>query len=373
MGKLDRVWGLVCKETYQIVRDPSSIVIAFILPVMLIFLFGYAVSLDVQNLKIGLVLEDTNPDINLLSESFNNSNYFDAKIAHDRHKVEELILADKLRGIVVVPDEFDRDLAAADKSAQIQVIADGSETNTAALLQNYVQGVWGNWLQQKQIQKGQEFKPPISNTVRIWYNPEANSRFFLLPGSIAIIMTLIGTLLTSLVIAREWERGTMEALMATPVTIGEIIWGKIIPYYFLGLGSMIACVIMAVYVFGVPLRGSLWLLSLVTSLYLGTALSLGLLISTVAHNQFLASQISLYAAYLPSFLLSGFLFEISSMPDILQFITRFIPARYFVNSLQTLFLTGDVYALIAINCLWITLFGFILIILVMRRVRKRLD
>jgi ABC-2 type transport system permease protein len=193
MPKLERIWGLVCKETYQIVRDPSSIVIAFILPTLLIFLFGYAVSLDIQNLKIGIVIEDTTPDVNLLVESFNNSIYFDIKTAHDRHKVEELIVADKLRGIVVVPEQFAQNLNAAHSSAQIQVIADGSEANTAALLQNYVQGVWANWLQQNKVQQGADFLLPITTAARIWYNPEANSRFFLLPGSIAIIMTLIGT------------------------------------------------------------------------------------------------------------------------------------------------------------------------------------
>jgi ABC-2 type transport system permease protein len=369
----NRVWGLIKKEYYQILRDPSSILIAFVLPAMLIFIFGYAVSLDIRELRIGLVLEDTNPEVNLFAESFLNSSYFAVTKSHSRDYIEDQLLEGKLRGMVVVPFNFDRDISTKKTFSPIQVIADGSETNTANLLQNYVRGAWQIWLQQKQIQEGVNFSPPIQPQQRTWFNSAGISRYSLLPGAISIIMTIIGTLLTALVIAREWERGTMEAVMATPVTIGEIVLGKLIPYFILAQLSMMICFFLSVVVFEVPFRGSFLLLFLLTSLFLGAALSLGLLISTTARNQFEASQMSLYTAYLPAFLLSGFLFEISSMPLFIQIITYFLPARYFVSNLQTIFLAGDIYPLILKNCLGIFIIGGFFAMLVVKRIRKRID
>jgi ABC-2 type transport system permease protein len=371
--KFNRILGLIKKEIYQIVRDPSSLLIAFVLPSLLIFIFGYAVTLDIQQLKIGIVVEDTNPNANLFAESFKNSPYFDVTMAHSRHELEEELVASKIRGMIVLPFYFDRYITTANLPAPIQVIADGSETNTANLLQNYVLAGFDNWLQQKRQMSGQKSTIPVNVVQRIWYNPDNISRNFLLPGSIAIIMTIIGTLLTALVVAREWERGTMEAMMATPVTIGEIMWGKIIPYFILGLCSMLVCVVLAVFVFNVPLRGSIWMLGFVSSLFLATSLSLGLLISTLAKNQFVASQGALYTAFLPAFVLSGFIFEIQSMPTIIQIFTYILPARYFVNSLQTLFLTGDVLPLIFRNCFGIVLIGSFFLFMVRRKIRKRLD
>jgi ABC-2 type transport system permease protein len=371
--KFNRLLGLIKKEAYQIVRDPSSMIIAFGLPALLIFIFGYAVTLDIQELKIGMVVEDTSPDANLFVESFANSPYFNVTQAYSRHDLERQLLASKLRGMIVIPFYFDRDLTTRNIPAPIQVIADASETNTANLLQDYVESAWRIWLNQRDQIQGVTSVTPVAIEERIWYNPDNISRNFLLPGSIAVIMTIIGTLLTALVVAREWERGTMEALMATSVTIGEILWGKIIPYFILGLGSMFVCVIVVVFIFDVPFRGSVWLLFIVTSLFLATSLCLGLNISTLARNQFVASQGALYTAFLPAFILSGFIFEIQNMPRLIQLFTYLLPARYFVSSLQTLFLTGNVYVLILKSCVGITLIGLVFMTLVRKQTRKRLD
>lgn len=368
-----RVRALIVKEFYQIARDPSSLLISVVLPLILLFIYGYGVSLDMNHLKIGLVLEDTSPEAQSFAETLGNSKYLDVKIARHRHEFLGEIVRGSIRGIVVVPAYFSQFLKRPDYIAPIQVIADGSEPNTANFVQNYVRGAWQVWLQQEQI----KYKTPkdsfISPQFRFWYNEQLESRNFLIPGSLAIIMTLIGTLLTALVVSREWERGTMEALMSTPVSIGEILVGKLVPYFILGMCSMCICVTVAVFLYNVPLRGSVLLLALVSSLFLLTALGLGLFISTLAKNQFLAAQASIIVAFLPGFILSGFIFEISSMPLPIRLFTYVIPARYFVSCLQTLFLVGDVWGLILKNMLFMFIFSLFIFTLIARRTVKRLD
>lgn len=372
-GSIRRVKALIIKEFFQIIRDPSSILISIMLPLLLLFLYGFGVSLDLNHLRLGLVLDETSVDAVSFAESLKNSPYFEVKTAPDRRELEEAIIAGQIRGIVVVPSYFSAFKKRRDKIAPIQVIADGSEPNTAAFVQNYVLGAWGKWLQQEKINQNLQGLPIVNVEPRFWYNEELVSRNFLVPGSLAIIMTLIGTLLTALVVAREWERGTMEAMMATPVEIYELLVGKLIPYFILGMLSMTMCVIVAVFVYSVPLRGSFWLLGLVSSAFLFTATQLGLLISTISRNQFVASQASIITGFLPAFILSGFIFEISSMPPIIQFITYLIPARYFVSCLQTLFLVGNVWELIIPNTLYILTFGFILLLITAHKTVKRLD
>lgn len=370
---LYRLRGLVRKELFQIIRDPSSILIAFVLPLILIFLFGYALNLDANNLRVGLVVERTSPTANELSYSFINSQNFNVTYGRSLAEVQDQVRASELRGIILIPENFARDFKEQDKIAHLQVIADGSEPNTASLLQNYAKATYQGWFRQHTLQEGRTLKLPIQLEPRTWYNPASISRFFLLPGSIAVIMTIIGTLLTALVIAREWERGTMEAMLVTPLRVSEILLGKLIPYFILGIGSLLVCLLLSIFVFEVPFRGSLWLLLLISSLFLISALSLGLLISTLAKNQFIASQAALYSAFLPAFLLSGFIFEIESMPNALQNITFLLPARYFVQSLKTLFLAGDVYTLIAFNALGIMMMGSIFLFIAKTKIRKRLD
>lgn len=368
-----RLKALIIKEFFQIIRDPSSIMISFVLPLILLFLYGFGVSLDMDHLKIGVVLEDTAPDAQSFAQSLANSRYFEVRIVRHRNELTGEILRGNIRGIVVIPSYFSQFRHRQDAIAPIQVIADGSEPNTASFVQNYVQGAWQNWLQQEAISSDLQGLSLVNAQPRFWYNEELESRRFLIPGSLAIIMTLIGTLLTALVVSREWERGTMEALMATPVSITELVMGKIIPYFILGMGSMLLSTAFAVIVYGIPLRGSLWLLMLVSAIFLMTALSLGLLISTIARNQFVAAQAAIVSSFLPAFILSGFLFEISSMPPIIRAITRILPARYFVSSLQTLFLVGNVWKLIFLNIFYMMLLGSIILFITAKKTVKRLD
>ncbi len=370
---MNRVWALVRKEFYQIIRDPSCILISFVLPLILLFLYAYGVSLDMNHLKVGLVLEDNTREANSFAESLTNSPYFEVTKAKDRREIEEKIVAGTIRGLVVVPSYFTTFLKLNGEIAPIQVISDGSEPNTATFIQNYVQGAYSKWQIQEAISRGEKVSSLILPQPRFWYNEELESRNFLIPGSLAIIMTLIGTLLTALVVAREWERGTMEALMATPVTIFELVIAKLIPYFLLGLTSMTLMTLIAILFLNVPLRGSLFVLEIVSSAFLFTACLLGLLISTLSKNQMIASQASIVSAFLPAFILSGFLFEIASMPKIIQLITYLIPARYFVTCLQTIFLTGNVWAVLIPNTLIMLFIGSLFLIGVILVTKKRLD
>lgn len=372
-GRGRRIKALIIKEFYQIIRDPSSIIISAFFPILLLFLYGYGVSLDMNHLRIGLVMEDTSPDAQSFANAITGSRYFDVKIARHREEFSGDIIKGKIRGIVVIPSYFSEFRRRQDIIAPIQVIADGSEPNTASFVQNYVQATWNTWLKQESISSDLQGLPVIATQPRFWFNEQLESRYFLVPGSLAITMTLIGTLLTALVVAKEWERGTMEALMATPVSIFEILVGKLVPYFFLGMCSMLISTSCAVLFYEIPLRGSLLVLALVTGVFLLFALSMGLLISTLAKNQFVAAQVSILSSFLPAFILSGFIFEISSMPLPIRTITYLVPARYFVSSLQTIFLAGNVWSLIITNFIIMLCFGLFVFFITAQKTVKRLD
>ena len=376
-----RLRALIWKESIQILRDPSSILIALVLPVMLLFLFGYAVSLDLTRLHIGVVMEERTPESETLVLSLRNSRYLDVTVSFDRAALERELVAGRLRGLLIIPVDFSRRVTSSsyyavssdvNPSGVLQIIADGSEPNTATFVESYLQAAVSIWLQQRGLEAANPATQLVTLETRNWYNPSLESKNYLVPGSIAIIMTMIGTLLTALVVAREWERGTMEALMATPVAIQELVLGKLIPYFGLGIGSMTFCTTVAVCLFRTPLRGSLLSLFLVTSLFLAGGLALGLLVSTLAKSQFVAGQIAVILAFLPAFQLSGFLFEISSMPQFLQYITYLFPARFFVQALQTIFLAGDVWRLVLTNSAILLVFALLFFALTARVTRKRL-
>jgi ABC-2 type transport system permease protein len=372
-GKTRRLIALIIKESFQIIRDPSTILISVVLPLLLLFIYGFGVSLDLNHLRLGLVMEDTSPDAIRFAQSFINSPYFDLKISRDRRELNDDLTRGRIRGVVVIPSYFSAFRTLPKTIAPIQVIGDGSEPNTANFVQYYVQGAYQNWLKQEQISAGLKGLPIVNTVPRFWYNEQLESRFFLLSGSLAIIMTLIGTLLTALVVSREWELGTMESLMSTPVSRVEIVAGKVIPYFILGMVSMVICVTVSVMGYGLPLRGSWWLLALVSSLFLFCALGFGLLVSTLCKSQLIASQVSVTAGFLPAYILSGFLFEISSMPHWIQILTYFIPAKYFVQCLQTIFMVGNVWELILYNMLAMLVIGITFFILTALKTVKRLD
>ena len=370
-GRFRRLAALLAKESIQIVRDPSSILIAFVLPLILLFLFGYGVSLDANSVRIGVAVEAPSAPSQSLAAAFRASRFFNVREARDRRQLEPLLIAGDIRGIIVIPARFGEDALRNPRTARLQVLTDGSEPNTAKFVENYAQGVWQSWLAEQL--SGERATPAVSLEPRFWFNPELRSRYFLVPGVIAIVMTLVGTLLTALVVAREWERGTMEAMMATPISTVELIVGKLLPYFVLGLAAMALCTVIGVFLFGVPLRGSFLALLAISAAFLVPALGQGLLISSATKNQFVASQAALISGFLPATLLSGFIFEISSMPTFIQAVTYIIPARYLIPSLQTVFLAGDIWPLFLKDIAAMLGIGAVFLFLTVRTTRKSLE
>ena len=367
-----RLAGLIRKEFLQIVRDPSSIAIAFLMPVVLLFLFGYGVSLDSEHIPLALVVEQPDADAASFASSFEQSTYFLPSRFADTHDAVAAMLAGRVSGVVVLRQDFAR-LLREPEGAPIQLIVDGVDANTARIIEGYVDGAWATWLGRTGLERGVASEAPVRVEQRIWFNSELRSRNFLVPGLIAVIMTLIGALLTAMVMAREWERGTMEALLVTPVAMREVILGKLVPYFVLGMGGLALSVAMALWLFEVPLRGSLWVLFAASALFLLVALGMGLFISTVARSQFVAGQLAIVTTFLPAFLLSGFIFDIGSMPPVVQAITHLIAARYYVAILQTVFLAGDEWNVILPNMLALLLLAAVFLGLTRRNAKKRLE
>ncbi len=345
-GALVRMTGLVRKESIQVLRDPSALLIAFVLPVVLLFLFAFAVSLDVDRVPFGVVVEGEGPAAQELVAAFEASDWLDVRLARDRRELEPALVAGDIRGFMVIPRNLESVLAYATSEAAVQIVTDGSVPSVASAAAGYAQGIYLDWLGDRAANAGLDASPSVGLEQRFRFNPELESRRVLLPGTIAIIMTMIGTLLTALVVAREWERGTMEALMSTPASMFEILLSKLVPYFALGLATTLGCTVLCMVLFDLPLRGSWFALLLLSSAFLLPALGQGLLISTLAKNQFIAAQFALLTGFLPAFLLSGFLFEIASMPGVIRAITTIVAARWYVEGLQTVFLAGDIWPLL---------------------------
>lgn len=370
---LRRVWAITRKEGLQIVRDPSSILIGFVLPVFLTLLSGFATNLDIERVPLGVVLEDSSPQARALAAAFAASPSFVVQLGRDRREMQDRLTTGGLRGVVVIPRTFTRDLARADAQAPFQVLVDGAEPNTASFVQNYARGVWLTWTTQRAREAGATFAPPVALAPRTWFNQGLQSLNSLLPGGIAINLTLIGALLTALVVAREWERGTMEAMLATPVTRLEMLVGKLAPYFLLGMGALGICLGLTLVVFGVPFRGSLGALAVVSAVFLVSALGLGLFISTVARSQFVAAQVAILSAFLPAYFLSGYVFEPAGMPWPVRALSHVIAARYYVSCLKTLFLVGDAWPLLLPNMGGMAAIAAVLLGLTLWRSAQRID
>ena len=369
---LRRVRALIRKETLQVTRDPSSLVVGFVLPALLLFLFGFGISFDAARLKIGLAIEEPTPDARGFLISLSNTPYFNIQRGTDRRDFVDPLSAGRLDAIIVLSGDFSERLARGD-TAGIQIITDGSDPNTSGLAAGYVQGAWSLWQAQRAIGQTTRMPGQVLVDSRFWFNPELESRRFLVPGSISLIMMMIGSLLTALVVSREWERGTMEALLATPVGTLEFIVGKLVPNFVLGLCAMGVCVLASIFVFHIPLRGSIFTLIGFTAVFLAVALGIGLLISTVARTQFLASQLAMMIAFLPGLYLSGFLFEVASMPAVLRAVAVIIPAGYYVRGLNTIFLAGDIAAVLVPATLVLLFMSVVLFTLTAFNTRQRLD
>lgn len=365
-----RIRSLVRKEFLQVVRDPSSVAIALVMPVFLILLSGYALSLDVKEVPVAIVLEQPTPDAADLASSFMLSSYFKGTVVTSMKEASDLMLNRKVDGIVRIRDIFGRDLAAG--AAPVQVIIQGVDANRGRVIQGYSTGAFAQWAVRRGVQQSASPAGPIRVQSRVWFNESVNSHYFLVPGLVVLVMTLTGALLTALVMAREWERGTLEAIFVTPVRAGEIVIGKTVPYFLLGMGGMLLTTTAGRLLFHVPLKGSMLVLLGGSALYLLVALGIGLLVSSATRSQFEASQIAMVATFLPATFLSGFLYDLASVPKAVQFVSYLLPARYYVSFLQTIFLAGDVWSVILPNSAALVVMLVIVFKLTLKKTKKRL-
>ncbi|RPI36617.1 MAG: ABC transporter permease [Nitrospiraceae bacterium] len=366
--KILRVRAVAKKELIQIWRDPLSLAMAFLMPVMLLFIFGYAITLDVNNLKTVVCDLDKSSRSRELVDALGASGYFTVVgNIHEQKEIDSYLDSGRAFVALTIPQGFLEHLKTG-KETSLQFIVDGSDSNTATIAFGYISAITDMYSQRI---RGGRVTPLMDLRVRVWYNPELKSRNFIIPGLIAVIMAVITALLTSLTIAREWERGTMEQLISTPVKVPELILGKLIPYFFIGLADVIFSVLLAVFLFEVPLRGNPLLLMLLSGIFLFGGLSLGILISIAAKSQLVASQISMIATFLPAFLLSGFMFSIANMPKPLQIFTHVIPARYFVTMLKGIFLKGSTLKILLFETLLLSFFGLFVFAVANKKFRKR--
>lgn len=365
-------FALIKKEFYQIMRDFSSILIAFVLPLMILILYRYGVNLDTVKITLGIKNDDINPKLSTLVNSFNHSDYIKTKYFYSKDEMYKEIQNSRLKGAIILPNDFTKNLINS-KNADVLVIADGSEANLANFVQSYCVSVLNLWLSENSDFKFQTRKPLINSDIRFWYNQDINSHFFILPGSLAITMNLIGMLLTALVISREWERGTIESLYATRITKMNFVIGKYVPYFILGMLSFIFNIFLCTVVFQIPFRGNIFVLILVGGLYLFCCLGVGLTISSSYKEQFSSSQMALSFGLLPALMLSGLIYPISSMPKIFQYLTAILPPRYFIIFIQSEFMAGTIWKIVIINSIFLGILGILLFFLVYRNIDLRLE
>jgi pyoluteorin transport system permease protein len=372
--KLHRLAALIRKETRQMIRDPSSLAMGVVLPLILIMLFGFGLSLDVRDVPLAIVMQQPSADAVGLSEAFRLSPYFRPQMLHALPEAQRRLMSGEVHGILYIPQDFSRRLAVGD--AKVQLIVEGSDANSARIIEGYVAGAVGNWSAQRAAEGHSVISTaaagPVNVQTRLWFNEADESRYFLVPGLLVLVMTLIGGLLTAMVMAREWERGTLEALFVTPVRSDEILLGKTLPYFMLALAGFVLCVLSSQFLFHVPLRGSLWVLFGASMLYTLVALGIGLLISSAVKNQLVASQLVALTTFMPALMLSGFLFDLRSMPLVVRLVTYILPARYYVKLLQNVFLAGDVWSVIVPNTLVLALMATVLAFASRAVTRKRL-
>ncbi len=368
-----RVLALIRKEMQQLRRDTGSLAIGIVLPIVLILLFGYGLSLDIRNAPVALVLQDASSSSREVLEGMQGSPTLRPVLVRSMAQAEQLLKAQQVDAIVQLPPDFAARMAEG--HASVLVVVNGVESNRSRLLTAYLQAV----LQQAGIKAvdraGSALAAQAGEVVlaqRVWFNAANSSTWYLVPGLVVLIMTLVGAFLTALVMAREWERGTMESLFVTPARPVEILIGKIVPYFGVGLLGLLLCMLAARFLFGVPLHGSPLLLLLVSMLYLLVALGMGLVISAVTKSQFLASQLALLLSFLPALMLSGFLFDLRSVPTVVRLVGSLLPATYYIELLKSLFLAGNDWPLLFRNTLVLAVYAMVLLWLALRNTRKRL-
>jgi ABC-2 type transport system permease protein len=375
---LTRLLAVARKEVLQILRDTRSLAIVVVMPVTLMLLFGYGVNLDLKQLPVYVYDQDGSQQSQDLLKRFQATKYFHIVRAVDNiPAIEHALDSGEAKMGIVIPWNFSQRLSQGG-AVQVQALVDATDDNTANVLMGYAQGVVQGYSTSIQIGwlqvRGLTLQAvPINVATRTWYNEDLESSAFIVPGVLALVMSVIGAFLTSLTIAREWERGSMEQLISTPVTAMEIMLGKLIPYFVLGMIDVAVCAVLAIAWFHVPFRGSYITLAISSALFLVAVLLLGFFISVVAKSQLAASQIALIITFLPAFLLSGFLFSIEQMPTVLQWITRIFPARYYVTLLKKIFLKGTPAAMLTADVVPLAGFAIVLAIVATRSFHKRLE
>jgi len=368
-----RIKALIRKEIYHLIRDYRSLYLAFAIPLILIILFGYALSLDVDNVETIVVDYDKSELSRDFISKLDASLYFHVseRLPQTKDAIDYLD-HDRAKVAIVIPPNFMKSIGA-DRETPLQILIEGSDPNFAGIIRGYLTAFTEQYNQKLLLsflnrQGMEKISPPVDGRIRIWFNEDLESRNFIIPGIIAIIIMIVGALLTSLIIAREYENGTMETIKSMPVRAGELLLGKALPYFIIGLTDVLIAILLGQLLFGIVMKGNFWLMMAATSLYLGVALSLGLLISTVTKSQLMANQIAVMITYLPSVLLSNFVFPIVNMPNILQFITYIVPARYYIDILGGIYLrnTGFAYLwpsmlVLALMFTALTTFNYILL------------
>lgn len=374
---LTRFFAVARKEIVQILRDPRSLMIVVVMPAILVILFGYGVNLDLKGLPVYILDRDGSQQSQDLLKRFQASKYFHiVRVVNGYPELTQALDNGDAKMGIVIPWDFSQRVRDG-RPVQVQALVDATDDNSANVLMGYSQAVIQGYSADIQLtwlrQRGLAIQPtPMRIETRTWYNEDLESSAFIIPGVLALVMSVIGAFLTSLTIAREWERGTMEQLISTPVSAMEIMLGKLAPYFVLGMVDVIISAVIAIYWFRVPFRGSFITLLVSSAMFLVVVLSLGFFISVLAKSQFAASQIALLVTFLPAFLLSGFLFSIEQMPIALQWITRILPARYYVSVLKKIFLKGTPTALLYEDLVPLALFALVLALLATRSFHKRL-
>ncbi|ENN84713.1 putative membrane protein [Rhizobium freirei PRF 81] len=372
-GFIKRLVALTRKETRQMLRDRSNLIVGLLLPAVLILLFGYGLSFDVKDARVTVVLEDRSPTARNIIAGLHGSPYLAPSWATSMAEAEQMIRAGETDAILRVPVDFSRRLATGD--AQLQLLLNGVDSNTASTMEGYIGGALALPSQLQTDRAGNKPAPAASVTIvqRMWFNEAGESTWYLVPGLIVLVMTLIGAFLTSLLVAREWERGTLESLFVTPVRPLELVLAKLAPYTVIGAIDLITCLLAAKYLFQVPMRGSLLVIIISSFLYLMVSLSLGLFISAATRNQFAASQLALLTSFMPAMMLSGFVFDLRNVPVVIQVISQLMPATHFMGLIKTLFMAGDYWPDILRDCAILALYAIVLIVLSRRSLKKKLD
>ena len=368
-SSLRRLGALVRKEFLQLLRDRSTILMGVVLPLLLVLLIGAGMSLDVRDVPTAVVLEDSSPTARIAVRFVDGSPYFSPRYVHSMKEAEQLLWAHEVDAVLRVPPDFAARLAEG--SAKVQVILNGVDATTAISVGRYVEAAVMTFAAEYAVRQSAGGMVQVES--RIWFNDANTSTWFYVPGILMLVLTMCGVLLTAVVMAREWERGTFESLFVTPVRIYEILIGKVLPYFFVAMLGMFFCLVAGHFLYDLPMRGSMALIFGVSMLYIVVALALGLVISAVTKSQYVACQVSMLVSFLPSVMLSGYLFDLHSEPLAIQIISRVFPTTYYLQLMKSLFLSGDYWPLIVRNSLVLLLFAMLFGGLALHLTRKKVE